>query len=298
MAGLVEDGYDGWSRRGADATRAGDFEAALDAYAQARGLAQDARQRTAASLNLAMVLLQTDRWREGEEGLREILLSTDDTRVAFSAAYHLASSLRRQSKHERALAYARRAMERAEQLGAPEYLAPAHNLLGNIQLAQSHLDDALGSYRRSLEIRLGQDEDTRWSQAILLENVGYCLLLLGRHDEALSRIREALELADQTGDRRCRAECLQDLCFGLLLAGELDGARPHGEQALEIAESAGYGDIRENCHYLLAEIGTRTNDSDLRDRHLDRLQELHPELPFLRDFLAAVDVTSVLSLKR
>ena len=28
------------------------------------------------------------------------------------------------------------------------------------------------------------------------------------------------------------------------------------------------------------------------------LQALHPELPFLRDFLSAVDITSVVSLKR
>jgi len=45
-------------------------------------------------------------------------------------------------------------------------------------------------------------------------------------------------------------------------------------------------------------VGTRTGDSELRDRHLDQLQALHPELPFLRDFLSAVDITSVLSLKR
>ena len=51
--------------------------------------------------------------REAEDGLREILLRAEDDRVAFLAAYHLASSLRKQSRFERSLSYARRAMELA-----------------------------------------------------------------------------------------------------------------------------------------------------------------------------------------
>jgi tetratricopeptide (TPR) repeat protein len=293
-----EDSYEAWSRRGAEATRRGEFGLALEAYTRARALAGELAHEQAAALNLAMVRLQTDSWREAEEGLREILLRTDDPRIAYSAAYHLASSLRRQSRHERALAYARRAMERARQLGGTEYLAPAHNLLGNIHLAQSRLQDALEEYRQSLQLREAQAEDTRWSRAILLENIGYCLLLLRQFDEGLATIERGLALAEAVDDKRCRAECLQDLCYGFLLTSLYDRARLHGESALVAALALGYGDIQENCHYLLGEVGARTGDAELRDRHLDRLQALHPELPFLRDFLSAVDITSVLSLKR
>jgi tetratricopeptide (TPR) repeat protein len=301
MAGLTDlpgDSYEGWSRQGAEATRRGEFGLALEAYAKAGALASDLAQEQAAALNVAMVRLQTDAWREAEEGLREILLRTDDPRVAYSAAYHLASSLRRQSRHERALAYARRAMERARQLGGTEYLAPAHNLLGNIHLAQSRLQEALQEYEQSMRLREAQSEDTRWSRAILLENIGYCLLLLQRFDEGLARIEEGLLLAEEVDDKRCRAECLQDLCYGLLLTASYERALLHGAAALAVAEAQGYGDIQENCHYLLGEVGARTGDAELRDQHLDRLQALHPELPFLRDFLSAVDITSVLSLKR
>jgi len=296
-----EDTYEGWSRVGAEATRRGDFEAALSAYSSARAVAErdgDERHEQGAALNLAMVRLQTDAWRDADEGLREILLRATDAAVAYRAAYHLASSLRRQSRHERALSYARRAMERARELGGAEYLAPAHNLLGNIHLAQSRMAEALEEYRRSLELREGQTEDTRFPRAILLENIGYCLLLLQRFDDGLAHLERGLALAEEVDDKRCRAECLQDLCYAMLLTGRYDVARERGEAALTLAESQHYGDIRENCHYLLGEVGTRTGDPDLRDHHLDRLQELHPELPFLRDFLSAVDITSVLSLKR
>jgi tetratricopeptide (TPR) repeat protein len=294
----LDDSYESWSRQGAEATRRGEFAQALEAYTRARAAATDVPHQQAAALNLAMVRLQTDSWREAEEGLREILLRTDDPRIAYSAAYHLASSLRRQSRHERALAYASRAMERARQLGSAEYLAPAHNLLGNIHLAQSRLQEALGEYRESLRLREAQPEDTRWSRAILLENIGYCLLLLQQFDEGLARIDAGLALAGEVDDKRCRAECLQDLCYGMLLTARYEEALLHGSAALALALAQQYGDIAENCHYLLGEVGARTGDTELRDHHLDRLQALHPELPFLRDFLSAVDITSVLSLKR
>jgi tetratricopeptide (TPR) repeat protein len=296
-----EDSYEAWSRAGAEATRRGEFGAALSAYLRAQELAEaseDEGREQAAALNVAMVRLQTDAWRDADEGLREILLRTGDARIGYTAAYHLAGSLRRQARHERALSYARRAMERARELGTAEYLAPAHNLLGNIHLAQSRMPEALAEYRRSMELRQAQPEDTRFSRAILLENIGYCLLLLQQFDDGLAHLEQGLALAQEVDDKRCRAECLQDLCYAMLLTGRYDAARDRGEAALALAESQHYGDIRENCHYLLGEVGTRIGDADLRDRHLDHLQALHPELPFLRDFLSAVDITSVLSLKR
>src|SRR5262245_31421768 len=191
-----------------------------------------------------MVRLQTDAWRDADEGLREILLRATDAGVAYRAAYHLASSLRRQSRHERALSYARRAMERARELGGVEYLAPAHNLLGNIHLAQSRMPEALSEYEHSLSLREAQTEDTRFSRAILLENIGYCLLLLRRFDEGMAKIQEGLALAEEVDDKRCRADCLQDLCYALLLMDRHDEARQQGEAALALAEAQSYGDVR------------------------------------------------------
>ena len=293
--------YEALSAEGAEATRHGDFARALECYRTAVEHARAGRdvvREDAALVNAAMVLIQLGRAREGEEGLREILLRTTDVRVAFNAAYHLASSLRRQSRHEKALTYARRAMEKARQLDAADFLGPAHNLLGNIFLSQSYLEPALAEYEMSLRIREAQAGDTRYSRAIVRENIGYCLLLLRRMPEGLVQIGQALELAREVADHRCIAECLQDLCYGHLLQGSLEEAARRGEEALEEAVAGGFADLQENCHYLLAEIGTQSGDLARRDEHLDRLQDRHPELPFLKDFLCAVDVMSMITLKR
>lgn len=287
-----------WSERGAAAVRRGAFAEALEAYEHAREQAQSAHSRDRVDLNIAMVRLQMGDAKGGEEGLREILLRAPEDRTAFHAAYNLASSLRKQGRHERALLYARRAMGRARETGDVDLVAPTHNLLGNILLTQNYLDEALGEYHAALALRLEQAGDTRFSRAILEDNIGYCLILQKRVADGIRHIRRALELAEETDDRRCRAECLQDLCYALLMDGRWEDAVVEGERALEDATRWDFPDLVENCHYLLGELGSRTGRHDLRDRHFEALQHRHPEVPFLQEFLCSVDVTNFITLRR
>lgn len=296
-----EEDYRALAELGGQKLRQGDFSAALEAYTRALEVARAIGNPglvDRAELNRAVVLLQMGEARRAEEGLREILLRTGEPLVAWSAAYNLSSSLRQQGRYDQALRYARRALERAEALGTPDTLAPVHNLLGNIYLCRSYLDLALREYETALALRESQEADTRYSRAILEENIGYCLLLMGRLEEGIGRIRRALELAEEVGDRRCRAECFQDLCYGLLLQRRHEEAIRMGEEAMAEARAMGFTDILENCHYLLGELGTRTGDLERRDRHFQQLQQMHPELPFLKDFLCSVDVTGIITLKR
>jgi len=48
----------------------------------------------------------------------------------------------------------------------------------------------------------------------------------------------------------------------------------------------------------LGELGSRSGRFEMRDRHFEALQHLHPEVPFLQDFLCTVDVTELITLKR
>jgi tetratricopeptide (TPR) repeat protein len=287
-----------WSERGAAKLLAGEFAAALEDYARARAAATSPEERDKADLNIAMTRLQMGDARGGEEGLREILLRAPDARTAFHAAYNLACSLRRQGRYDRALSYARRAMERARSIGSVDLLAPVHNLLGNVHLNQNYLVEALAEYELALELRRSQPGDTRFSRAILEENIGYCLILQRRVDEGLACLHRALSLAEEIGDVRCRAECFQDLCYAHLMDDRLDEAIAEGERALDVAQAAGFSDIAENCHYLLGELGSRSGRFEMRDLHFEALQRLHPEVPFLQEFLCTVDVTELITLKR
>ena len=268
-----------------------------DARIAARRLV-DAQKIEQADLNISMVLIQLGRATEGEAGLREILLRTQDSSIAFSAAYNLAAALRKQGRYEKAWSYADRAMEYALELNNQQFVATCYNLRGNIQLNQNFYDGAMAAYEKAAAIHSSSQKPNLFSLAILKENTGYCLLMKGQWDAGIGVLNDALQMATEIQDHRCEAECLQDLCYAHLMQHRLDQALNLGAKAYSLSMRYDYKDILENSHYLLGELGSRMEDWESRDRHFDALQKMHPELPFLKDFLCTVDVTRLITLKR
>jgi tetratricopeptide (TPR) repeat protein len=280
--------------------RAGDFRGALDDFSGALSLAREAGDPSLqyeAQANLSMVYIQLGEERRAEKGLREILLNSREHKVRFGAAYNLAVSQRKQGRYARAHFYASMAMESAVRVRDASARAGCHNLLGNILMSQSFLDKALVEYRKALRIRRRQKSDVRFSIAILLENIGYTYLLKKRFRFGASMIARALELATGVEARRCIAECCQDLSYAKMQMHAYDEATEMGEKALAIALESGYRDVEKNCYYLLGETAHLAGRIDERDRHFEQLQSLHPELPFLRDFLCTFDLSEILTLK-
>jgi tetratricopeptide (TPR) repeat protein len=205
--------------------------------------------------------------------------------------------MRRQKRWDRARFYAQMAMERSRGLDDTVWTARCHNLLGNLHLCQSDADTALREYRKALQLRLGQDGDTRFPRAILMDNMGYCWLLKGKYARGLELIHEALRLAEEVGASRCVAESLQDLCFGNMKLGTLDQAAAYGERALALGDEHDYSDVIRNCCYLLSEVYHLSDDEQTSDEYLERLQALFPDIPYLRDFLRTFDVSNIIALK-
>ena len=296
----LRESYCSHAARGAEKVRRGLFHEALGEYIEAHDIARmigDAELVFEALSNLSMVRLEIGEVRSAQKGLREIILRSRNERVVLGASYNLAVSLRKQGNFARAFSYARRAMEIAKRRREISSLAMCHNLLGNISLSQSLLDQALREYRRALALRRREKGDNRFSLAILKENIGYCLLLRRQLRRGVRWIEEALRLAEETGDRRCRTDCLQDLSYARMRLREYADAARLGEKALEMALAEGYADIEKNCYYLLGEIAHLVGDSERRDQFFNRLQKQYPEMPFLRDFLCAVDVSGIITLK-
>ena len=248
-----------------------------------------------ATVNRSMVLLELGEIADAEKGLREVVLGSDNDRTICRAAFYLASTLRRQRRMSRALFFAHQAADKAEALQDPFWHARCRNLLGNIHLNQNDLEAALREYRRALAIWQGLPGDHRFAQAIVLDNIGYGLMLNKEMDEGVATIRQALRLAREIADRRTEAECRQDLAHAYLLAEELDGARENAVAALRIAEQAGYRDVIQNCCYILGELAAMEGNLEEREAYFSRLQAFFPNFPYLREFLRMFDVSSILT---
>jgi tetratricopeptide (TPR) repeat protein len=193
------------------------------------------------------------------------------------------------------LFFAHQAADKAEALQDPLWRARCRNLLGNIHLNQNELDTALREYRAALAIWQALPGDHRFARAIVLDNIGYGLTLNQELDEGMAAIGQALGLAREIGDRRTEAECLQDLAHAHLLAREVDGARESAVAALRIAEETGYGDVIQNCCYVLGELAAMEGNLEEREAYFSRLQEFFPDFPYLREFLGMFDVSSILT---
>ncbi len=286
--------------QGAEQLRRGEFRAAVQTFEETRRIAlelQDQSLTFKAICNVSTARLSLGEIQEAEVGLREIILESRDEQVIYLASFNLSSSLRRQGRLEKALFYAKRALRAVETIDNCAWKANCHNLIGNIYMNMSYMDDALAQYRFALAIAQKGGLGASLPTDYIKDNLGYCLLLKKRHRQGIAMILEALQIALTNGNARCIAECQQDLAFAYMQLKELKLAEEYGEQSLKIASEQGYKDILKNCYYLLGEINLLMGNEERSDRYFDRLQELYPNLGALKNFLRTFDVSNIINLK-
>lgn len=285
---------------GYDLLKLGDLGKALASFKSALSSARRSNssdQINKVLSNISSCYIEMGQFERASKGLREIILRSSNDDTICAASYNLSICLRRQGQFQKAFIYAKRAFDKSQAMGDLNWMARCHNLVGNIYLVQSHLDKALQEYRKALAIRLRERELNRFSVAILKDNIGYCLMLQGHYERGIRSVLEALELVTELSSKKCICECAHDLSFGYMQLRRLEEAEQYGKRALEIAEAEGYKDIVKNCYYLLGEIYCLKGDDEQRDYYFYRLQDIYPNLPFLRDFLCMFDVSKIIALR-
>ena len=280
--------------------RSGEFRQAEQRFQAALEIARELNDQHLvhrALCNLSTARLSQGEIQEAEKGLREILLKSSDQTIIFIASSNLASALRRQGRLHKALMYAKRALRASETLENYTWKATCHNLIANIYLNMSYLDDAMAEYRFALSLIEKGHTGTSYPVDYIKENLGYCSLLKKRYRQGIAIILEALQISLANGNTRCLVECYQDLCFAYMQLKELKQAQEHGEKALAIATEKDYKDILKNCYYLLGEVNLLMENEERSDYYFDRLQEFYPHLPVLKQFLRTFDVSNIINLK-
>jgi tetratricopeptide (TPR) repeat protein len=280
--------------------KCGEFRLAEERFEAALLLARELGDQflmDRATCNLSTARLNLGMIQEAEKGLREILLKNSDNNIIFIASYNLASALRKQGRLQKALLYAKRSLRACDSIDNFAWKATCHNLIANIYMNMSYLDDAMAEYRFALALSQKGGLGTSYPVDYIKENLGYCSLLKKRYHQGIATILEALQISLANGNTRCLVECYQDLCFAYMQLKELKRAEEYGEKALAIAAERDYKDILKNCYYLLGEVNLLMENEERSDFYFDKLQELYPHLPVLKQFLRTFDVSNILNLK-
>jgi len=297
MIDLRTSGYQAMMRGDLDRAH-GDFVEALALAEQVLDEDPDAVDK--AQVNLAMIRVQRHEDELAERGLREVLLRSTNDDIIRLAAHCLAKVLSHKNEHEKALRFARLALDKARIIGEPLRIHAGLSLMGAVNCNRSYLDEALEYYEEALAILeanpLVEPAHQAFYWAAAMDWIGYTLVLSGRLDEGRMKLEAAYERAQQFGITDLVAEIASDLCFACLQLNRLEQARMFGEAALEIAESLALHHIRRNCYYLLGETCSRQDDP-AADAHFAKLAEFYPQLPFLADFLREYDISTMINLK-
>ncbi len=283
--------------RAEEALAAGRLEEALSSFDHALELAAataDPELHDKALCNRAAVAIELGRGKQEIPRLRQVLLKAASGESSWLASYTVARAHELDKQFKKGIFYARIALNHAENLDKRDWLAYSHNQLGNLQLAESYPDEAVGHYERALE--LGAEAPRVW-RARILDNLGYCRVLDERHSEGFALLYESLRALRRAGAERYEISTRLDLSYAHLQVGRLGSARRHGERARELAERYDERESLKNALYLIGEAANLAGDEASALATFRELGRFFPDSPFVPDFLMAIDVRQVINLK-
>ena len=236
--------------------------------------------------------------------LRRILLSSPVDHNCCLAAYTLARALELDGQVKKALFYAKLFRDRAVHVPRDGLVGMAHNLLGNLLVAQGSEADAIREYQTALR---RSEKAPRFWTALAEGNLGYCLVVSATATKRPqhSRLREGLRLIYRSlrtfrreGAEEDVALCHQDLCFAHLELRRFGSAARHGERALELAERYERLESVKNCLYLLGQTALLDGKTDRARRFFGELESrFYPNRAGLADLLMSVDLCRVVNLR-
>lgn len=289
--------YEEHRRVGLEAVRTGDLESALAAFDRSLSAAEalgDQRLIDRATCNRSLVAIELGRHGDCVRLLQEILTRSQDRENRRLAAYHVARVHELDKGFKKALFYARIALDLSRELERADWIASSHNQIGDLLLAESHVEDATAAYEVALS-QLHEDESLRRAQ--ILDNLGYCRILQERVVEGFRLLHESCRALRRLGARRYAVSVHLDLCFAHLQVERPHHAVRYGRLALSGARELGLHDIEKNALYLLGQALLQTGrHAEAREIFAD-LERLFPGSSNLIPLFLSVDLRQVINLR-
>jgi tetratricopeptide (TPR) repeat protein len=227
--------------------------------------------------------------------LQRVLLRSHDPEICFFAAYNTARCYDLERAYQKAGFYARQALRWAEPTGRADCEAMAHNLLGNLHLVECEFESARAGYQRALEL---MPVEPAIARALVLDNLGYCHLVLGELSEGFGQLYASLRMMSRLEATDLRPRPRLSLAFGYLEIGRFDYAARQAQTALEEARRAGDETSIKNALYLLGQTYNLEGDeARARSCFCELQRTFYPENVAIPDFLLAIDVRRIIHLK-
>ncbi len=289
--------FEALRRQARDLVNQGDWQAALGLFDEAVAWAEELGERDDRDLahcNRGGILIAQGRGEEVVGTMRQILLQSSNPDICYHAAYNISRFHEFRKESQRGLFYARLCLDHAKRTDKPEPIARGYNQIGHLLVRDSYFEEACESYLKALALLPPDDSADR---AIILANVGYCEVILGRYADGFSRFFTSLRMARRAGATVWQMMAHLGLSFGYLEIDRPRHARSHARRGLLLAEEVEISWQIKNALYLLGESEKLSGNEAAAHRYFSRLQrDFYPDDPVIPDFLMATDVRKLINL--
>jgi transcriptional regulator with GAF, ATPase, and Fis domain/tetratricopeptide (TPR) repeat protein len=210
---------------------------------------------------LCNLYLQLDRFSEVDRTLGVFSAAaarTEDRKLKGSYCYVSATRLHTRDRYEEAAPIVAECIGHWTAEGYAQGLCAAFDMLGSVALMQGRPAEALGNYRRSLELVSAED---RYGRAVALCNIGLALRAMGRWEDAVESVYQSLAAAEAGGHVEQRTNALESLGEMFSRRGKLTRATELFRQALGLYSESGIGADNARESYIgLADALRRQGD--------------------------------------
>jgi tetratricopeptide (TPR) repeat protein len=249
--------------------------------------------------NRASLLVAQGEGAEAIVPLREILMRSPEPAIRLQAADCVAGYHAQLGQTERALFYARLAVDFAEKTGEAEARIKTRNNLGQLSLSDSRFDDARSCFRECLELMdLDPGAHRPEQRSLGLSNLAYCEALLGDTRAGFQHAFRSLRITRREDVGTW--EMYPRLVLGHLYIeiGRYDRAARHSRRGLELAEThPGHAEWIKNGLYLAGEADKlRGRVQEAYATFSDLQMRFYPDQPFIVSLLMTTDIRGMINL--
>ncbi|NKE62108.1 tetratricopeptide repeat protein [Lentzea sp. PSKA42] len=217
------------------------------------------------------------RYHDAIKYLREALelrFATGERRGPAVTLQNLGNVLDMVGRYDEAIEHYQRALPIFRELGERRGVAIVLANTGMVQRRAGRYEEALESYRAATTFTEATDH---WVAGNTMNGMGTVLNRLGRNEEALTHLLEALRLMRQVGDRACESAILNNLGVAHRALGSPDQALVHHRESLALAADAQHRHEEATAHDGIAQVIVATEPESARD-HWARALAIYEEL--------------------
>jgi Nif-specific regulatory protein len=251
-----------------------DLDSARDSAERARQMLEDSEPTVVYGYvknMLGVIEFARGNWQRSREILEEAVqlserLQSDQLRKVTSM--NLGNTLWKLGEWDAALQYYRQILERCEAEGDLSDLATAYSNVGVVEYGRGNFHAATELFEKSVKIdeKIGALEH----EALVRENLGDSLEMLGLWDDAMAHYRRCVEIEGFDETRASRLSVYVPMSRLTKKRGDIARALAYGQKALAAGERSRDEDLIAEAAYVLASIEDERGNAEEAQRYLER----------------------------